>query len=136
MHLHIYICDTLPLDNPKNHLHIALLYITKHVTFNQGEYVEHLEPTIENIDEEKNLHLHANPDTHATSIVTTKKIMSEQVKPDAFEPLWHKFKPNIEAKLESLLKEYVSQFTQDKTSIGTTPLTKMTIDTGTSEPVS
>ena len=41
----------------------------------------------------------------------------------------------IEAKLEALLKEYASQFTQDETSIGTTPLTKMTIDTGTSEPV-
>ena len=35
-----------------------------------------------------------------------------------------------------LLKEYASQFAQDETSIGTTPLTKMTIDTGNSEPVS
>ena len=34
-----------------------------------------------------------------------------------------------------LLKEYDSQFAQDETSIGTTPLTEMTIDTGTSEPV-
>ena len=28
------------------------------------------------------------------------------------------------------------EFAKDKTSIGTTPLTEMTIDTGTSEPVS
>ena len=28
------------------------------------------------------------------------------------------------------------QFTQDETSIGTTPLTSMTVDTGTSDPVS
>ena len=28
VHLHIYICNTLPLDNLKIHLHIALLYIT------------------------------------------------------------------------------------------------------------
>ena len=26
--LHISICDTLPLDNPKTHLHLALPYIT------------------------------------------------------------------------------------------------------------
>ena len=28
VHLYIYICDTLPLDNPKIHLHTALPYIT------------------------------------------------------------------------------------------------------------
>ena len=30
----------------------------------------------------------------------------------------------------------MSQFTKDETTIGTTPLTSMTIDTGTSDPVS
>ena len=55
--------------------------------------------------------------------------MSEQVELDSFEPPHHKLKPNIENKLEALLKEYESQFTQDETSIGTTPLTKMSIDT-------
>ena len=35
-----------------------------------------------------------------------------------------------------LLWEYKSQFAQDETSIGTTALTSMTIDTGTSKPVS
>ena len=63
-------------------------------------------------------------------------MMSEQVEPDAFEPPCHKLKPNIKAKLDALLKEYASQFTQDETSIGTTPQTKMTTDTGNSEPVS
>ena len=62
--------------------------------------------------------------------------MSEQVKTDAFESPSHKCKPSIEAKLEALLKEYACQFTQDETTIGTTPLTEMIIDTGTSEPVS
>ena len=63
-------------------------------------------------------------------------MMTEQVKPDAFEPPCHKLKPNIKAKHEALFNEYATQFTQDETSIGTTPLTKMTIDTGKSEPVS
>ena len=35
-----------------------------------------------------------------------------------------------------LLEEHESQFTKDETSIGTTPLTSMTIDTGTTDPVS
>ena len=38
--------------------------------------------------------------------------------------------------LKLLLQEYESQFAKDKTTIGTTPLTSMTIDTGTSDPVS
>ena len=63
-------------------------------------------------------------------------MISEQVNPDAFEPPHHKLKPNTEAKLEAVLKEYALQFAWDETSIGATPLTKMTIDTGNSEPVS
>ena len=63
-------------------------------------------------------------------------MMLEQVEPDTFEPPHHKLKPNIEAKLEALLKEYESQFMRDDTTIGTTPVTKMSIDTGNSELVS
>ena len=62
--------------------------------------------------------------------------MAEQVKPDTFEPPHHNLKPSIEARLEALLKKYASQFTQDETSMGTTPLTEMMLDTGPSEPVS
>ena len=35
-----------------------------------------------------------------------------------------------------LLQEYESQFAKDETSVSTTPLTSMTIDTGTTDPVS
>ena len=63
-------------------------------------------------------------------------MMAEQVEPDIFKPPHYKLKQHTEAKLAALLKEYASQFTQDETSIGTTPLTEMTIDIGTSEPVS
>ena len=38
--------------------------------------------------------------------------------------------------LTSLLEEYDSQFAQDETSIGMTMLTSMSIDTGTTDPVS
>ena len=114
---------------------LVLSYRNKHVTFNKGEYEGHLEPTIKNIDEEKNLHPHKNLDAHTMSSVTTKKMMSEQVEPDAFGPPCHKLKPNIAVKPEALLKEYTTQFTQDETSISTTPLAKITIDTGNTEPV-
>ena len=107
-------------------------YINKYVTFNKGEYIGHLE----HIAEERYSHPHENSEALTTSIATTKKMMSEQVELDTFQPLHHKLKPNIKAKLAALLKEYESQFAQDETSIGTTPLTKMSIDTGKSEPVS
>ena len=63
-------------------------------------------------------------------------MMAEQVKPDTFDPPGHNVKPGIQNKLDALLKEYKTQFAKDETSIGTTPLTKMTIDTVTSDPVS
>ena len=62
--------------------------------------------------------------------------MAEQVQLDTFHPPCHKLKPNIESKLDALLKEYASQFTKDETSIGTTSLTEMTIDMGISDPAS
>ena len=63
-------------------------------------------------------------------------MMAEQVQLDTFHPPCHKLKPNIESKLDALLKECTSQFAKDETSIGTTPLTEMTIDMGTSDLVS
>ena len=62
--------------------------------------------------------------------------MAKQVKPDTFHPPCHKLKPSIKSELDALLKEYASQFAKDEMSIGTTPLTEMMSDTGTSEPVS
>ena len=45
-------------------------------------------------------------------------------------------KKGYQNQIEELLKEYQSQFAQDETTIGMTPLTKIMIDTGHSEPVS
>ena len=63
-------------------------------------------------------------------------MMAEQVQPDTFNPPCHKLRPSIKSKLNTLLKEYASQFAKDETSIGTTPLTEMISDTGISDPVS
>ena len=62
--------------------------------------------------------------------------MAEQVQPDIFDPCDHKLKPDIQSKLDTLLKEYESQFAKDDMSIRTTPLMEMMINTGNSDPVS
>ena len=105
-------------------------YTTKHITFNKGEYIGCLEPTITDdmtIDDSE---------TYSTHSVTLQNMMAEQIQPDIFDPPHHKLKPSIQSKLDALLKEYETQFAKEKTSIRTTPLTEMTINTGDSEPVS
>ena len=76
------------------------------------------------------------PDTQPTNSVTLQKMMAENVQQDTFNPTHHKLRPSIESKLNAFLKEYASQFAKDKMTIGTTPFTVMTIDTGNSDPVS
>ena len=75
-------------------------------------------------------------ETHPTHSITLQKMMAEQVQPDIFNPPHHKLKPGIQSKLDALLREYETQFAKDETSIRTTPLTEMTMDTGDSELVS
>ena len=62
--------------------------------------------------------------------------MAETVTPDTFNPPHHELFKTIQNELNILLQEYESQFAKDETSIGTTPLTSMTIDTGASNPIS
>ena len=78
----------------------------------------------------------ANPDSSTTHGITTERMVAVKVKPDTSKPPCHKLKQNIETKPVELLKEYNFQFAQDEITIGTTPLTEMTIDTEASEPVS
>ena len=105
-------------------------YTNKHITFNKGEYVGHLEPALTDdtaIDQSE---------AHSTNSITLQKMMAEQVKLDTFDPPHHKLKTNTQNKLDALLKEYKTQFAKDETSTGTNPLTKMIINTGNSDPVS
>ena len=110
-------------------------YTNKHITFNKGEYIGCLELAIEN-SANSDLPSSAQLDTHSTNSVTTQRMMAKQVEPDTFPPPDHKVRPSIESKLDVFLKVYTFQFTKDETSIGTTPLTEMTIDKGTPESVS
>ena len=103
-------------------------YTNKHITFHKGEYIRHLEPAVLDSTDQQ--------ETHQTNSVTLKKMISETVTPDTFNPPCYEVSTAAQNDLELLLLEYELQFVKDETSIGTTPLTSMTIDIGTSEPVS
>ena len=100
------------------------------LSFNKGEYIGHFEPTIKDDTTIDDL------EPHSTNSISLQRIMAEQVQPNILTPLNHQLKPGIQSRLDTLLKEYETQFAKDETSIGTTPLTEMTIVTGNSEPVS
>ena len=105
-------------------------YTNKHLMFHKGEYVRHLEPAVmdnNTIDQ---------TETHQTNSVSLKKMMAETATPNNFNPTHHELSTTVQNELELLLWEYESQFAKDETSIGTTPLTSMTIDTGTPDAVS
>ena len=103
-------------------------YTNKHLTFHKGEYIGHLEPAVLVSMDQK--------DTHQTNSMTLKKMTSETITPDTFNPPQHELSAAVQDNLKLLLQEYESQFTKDETTIGTTPLTSMTIHTGTSGPLS
>ena len=63
-------------------------------------------------------------------------MMSETIAPDTFHPPQHELSAPIQDNLKLLLQECESQFAKDRTTIGTTPLMSMTIDTGSTTPVS
>ena len=113
----------------KTSVNVLVSYYTN-ITFNKGEYVGHHEPAI--TDSMPSDH----SESHPTNSVTLQKMMAEQVQQETFNPPCHNLKPSTECKLKALLKEYASQFAKDETTIGTTPLTEMTIDMGNSNPVS
>ena len=100
-------------------------YTNKHLTFHTGEYIGHLVPALLDTTDQN--------EVHQTNSVTLKKMMSEMVTSDPFNLPHHKLSTDVQNDLDLLLQEYESQFDQDETTIGTTPLTS--IGTGTPDPV-
>ena len=56
-------------------------YTNKHLTFHKGEYIGHLEPAVLDCIDQR--------DIHDANSVTLKKMMSETVTSDTFNPPWH-----------------------------------------------
>ena len=67
---------------------------------------------------------------------TTQRMLPETVKLDSFTPPKYQLEATIQQQLDFLLKMFKDQFAKDETTIGTTPLTQMSIDTGDSDPIS
>ena len=77
-------------------------YTNKHITFNKGDYVGHLEPALTDdttIDQ---------TGAHPTNNVTLQKMMAKQVQPDTFHPPCHILNTSTQSKHDALLKEYES----------------------------
>ena len=64
-------------------------YTNKHITFNRGQYIGHLEPAIA-VDTSS-----GQQDTHSTNSITLQKMMSEHIQLDIFDPPHHKLKRGI-----------------------------------------
>ena len=122
------IIDGIHKIKDKSTLNVLLSnYTNKHLTFHKGEYIGHLELIeLDSTDQ---------GETHQANSITLKKMMSKTVMSDPFHLPQHKLSTPIQNSLKLLLEEHKSQFAKDETSIGTTPLMSMTIDTGTTNPV-
>ena len=58
----------------------------------------------------------------AGNSLTTQQMIDGHVQPDTFTPPLHTLPDDVRKSLNQLLETFKSQFAQDETSIGTTPL--------------
>ena len=96
----------------------------QHVNFPKGMKMGHLEPPIDEL-----MQMPINS-------ATTQWMLPKTIKPDSFTPPKYQLDATIQQQLGNLLRTFKDQFAKDETTIGTTPLTQMSIDTGDSDPVS
>ena len=74
----IHVVDGIYIIKSRSSLHILVAnYTNKHVTFNKGQCLGHIEPSIDHI-----------PQTSINSL-TTQKMIDEHVQPDTFTPPFH-----------------------------------------------
>ena len=109
------------------HVTLQVLVINnsnQHVNFPKGMKIGHLEPPIDELTQ------------IPINSATTQWMLPESVIPDSFTPPKYQLNSNIQQQLDNLLGTFKDQFTKDEMTIGTTPLTQMSINTGDSDPVS
>ena len=95
-----------------------------HVSFPKGIKIGHLEPPIDDL---------AQIPINST---TTQRMLPETVKLDSFTPPKYQLDSTTQQQLDFLLRTFKDQFMKDETTMGTTPLTQMSIDMGDSDPIS
>ena len=118
------------IDRVHNISHNATLQVlvisnsNHHVNFPKGMKIGHLEPPIDDLAQ------------IPINSATTQWMLPETVKPDSFTPPKYQLDATTQQQLDFLLRTFKDQFAKDETTIGTTPLTQMSIDTGDSDPIS
>ena len=96
----------------------------QHVNFLKGMKIGHLEPPIDKLTQ------------RPINSATTQQMLPKTIKPDSFTPPKYQLDTTIQQQLDNLLRTFKDQFAKDEMTIGTTPLTQISIDTGDSNPVS
>ena len=104
-------------------------YTNKHITFNKGEYIGHLEPTL---TDDTTIDI---SEAHSTNSITLQKMMAEQVNWILLIHPIISWRQILKINLMHFSRNTKHKFAKDETSIRITPLTNMTIDTGNSDPV-
>ena len=78
-------------------LHVLVaIYTNKHVTFNKGQYIGHIEPSIDHM-----------PQTVIKS-PTAQKMLGEHVQPDTFTPPLHNLPGDVRKSLIQLPETFKS----------------------------
>ena len=95
-----------------------------HVNFPKGMKIGHLEAPINDL---------AQIPINST---TTQRMLPETIKLDSSTPPKYQLDSTTQQQLDFLLRTFKNQFTKDETTIGTTPLTQMSIDMGDSDLIS
>ena len=95
-------------------------YTNKHVAFNKGQCIGHMEPPINKMSQ-----------TSVNSVIT-QKMMDDQVQPVTFTCPLHHLSSEVKQSLDELLESLKSKIAKDETRIGMTNLIKVQIDTGNS----
>ena len=103
---------------------LVIINSNQHVNFPKGMKIGHLEPPIDEL-----MQIPINS-------ATTQWMLPETIKPDSFTPPKYQLYATTQQQLDNLLRTFKDQFAKDKMTIGTTPLTQMSINTGDSDPVS
>ena len=96
----------------------------QHVNFLKGMKIGYLEPPTDDLAQ------------IPINSATTQQMLPKTVKPDSFIPPKYQLDSTTQQQLDYLLGTFKDQFVKDETTIGATPLTQMSIDTGDSHPVS
>ena len=122
---YIHVIDEIYNIKCRSTLHALVAnYTNKYVTFNKGQCIGHIKQSTDHM-----------PQTSINSL--TMQMMTDEHFPlDTLTPTLYTLPGDVRKSLYQLLETFKSQFVQDETSIGTTHLTKMQINTGNSEPVS